>query len=169
MTIEDLIISLEKYRWALLIAFCAFPLAALLGTLIQGKRECAESKTRYLYAVLIYLTCIPGMFAAVLTAYSMFFLRANVLRLNLFVYFLPIVSMAATLIIIKNKNSFNDIPGFGRIQGLMIMLATSFAVAFFVYRMVIFIGFFGSMTNLLVVAILVFILMKMGARKLKSR
>jgi hypothetical protein len=109
------------------------------------------------------------MFSAVLTAYSLFFLRADLLRVNFLVYILPIISMVATLKIIKSKNSFDDIPGFQRILGLMLMIGTSFVVAFVLYRTVVFIGFIGRLTGLLVVALVVFILLKIAAAKMKKQ
>ena len=169
MTIQDLINLLSKHQLVLIIVFCAIPFGAFLSGLLQGDRNCGESKIRYLYSVLIYLSCIPGMFSAVLTAYSLFFLRADLLRVNFLVYILPIISMVATLKIIKRKNSFDDIPGFQRILGLMLMIGTSFVVAFIVYRTVIFIGFIGRLTSLLVVALVVFILLKIAAAKMRKQ
>lgn len=166
MTIQDLINLLSKHQWVLIIMFCAIPFGALLSVMIQGDRNCSESKIKYLYSVLIYLSCIPGMFSAVLTAYSLFFLRTDLLKVNFLVYILPIISMVATLKIIKRKNSFDDIPGFDRILGLMLMMGVSFVVAFIVYRTVVFIGFIGSLTSLLVVALVVFILLKIAAAKI---
>jgi hypothetical protein len=169
MTIQDLINLLSKHQLVLIIVFCAIPFGAFLSGLLQGDRTCSESKIRYLYSVLIYLSCIPGMFSAVLTAYSLFFLRADLLRVNFLVYILPIISMVATLKIIKSKNSFDDIPGFQRILGLMLMIGTSFVVAFVLYRTVVFIGFIGRLTGLLVVALVVFILLKIAAAKMKKQ
>jgi len=118
---------------------------------------------------LIYLSCIPGMFSAVLTAYSLFFLRADLLRVNFLVYILPIISMIATLKIIKRKNSFDDIPGFDRIMGLMLMMGVSFVIAFLLHRTVVFIGFIGGLTGLLAVALAVFILLKIAAAKIAKK
>ncbi|UCH97184.1 MAG: hypothetical protein JSV88_10130 [Candidatus Aminicenantes bacterium] len=169
MTIQDLINRLSEFQLGLLIVFCAIPFVAFLGGLIQGNKKCKESKTRYLYSVLIYLSCIPGMFSVVLTAYSLFFLKANLLKVNLLIYILPIISMVATLAIIKRKNSFDDIPGFERILGLMLMIGISFAVAFVIHRTFVFIGFIGRLTGLLVVALVVFILLKIAADKITKR
>ncbi|UCH94522.1 MAG: hypothetical protein JSV88_30230 [Candidatus Aminicenantes bacterium] len=169
MTVQDLINLLSKHQLVLIIVFCAIPFGAFLSGLLQGDRNCSESKIRYLYSVLIYLSCIPGMFSAVLTAYSLFFLRADLLKVNFLVYILPIISMVATLMIIKKKNSFDDIPGFDRILGLMLMMGTSFVVAFIVYRTVVFIGFVGRLSGLLVVALVVFILLKIAAAKIAKR
>ena len=169
MSIQDLINLLSEHYLVLIIVFCAIPLVAFLSILVQGDRKCGESKIKYLYSVLIYLSCIPGMFSAVLTAYSLFFLRADLLRVNFLVYILPIISMIATLKIIKRKNSFDDIPGFERIMGLMLMIGVSFVIAFLLHRTVVFIGFIGGLTGLLAVALVVFILLKIAAAKMAKK
>lgn len=168
MAIQDLIDLLSSQHMVLLVLFCAIPLAAFLGGLIQGDGSCKQSKIKYFYAVLIYISCIPGMFSAVLTGYSVFFLKTDFLKLNLLVYLLPLVSMVATLMIIKKKNSFDDIPGFQRIWGLMLMLGISFVAAFLVYRTIVIIGFIGRLMSLLVVALGVFLLVKFAANKIKK-
>ena len=75
-----------------------FGLLDICGWLIGLTHDPEKSVTgpwKYVYSVLIYLTSIPGVFAAVVVAYTMFFQRGNLLRLNVFVTFLPIASMVA--------------------------------------------------------------------------
>ena len=170
MTIQDLINLLAEHPLVLLIVFIAIPGAAYLGGLLQGEKQCKDSNIRYFYAVLVYAACIPGIFAVVLTGYSLFFARADFLSVNLLIYILPIASMAATLIIIKKKNgSFDHIPGFDRLLGFMLIMGISFAVAFVLYRAVIFIGFVGKLFSLLVIAVVVFILLKMAYSKMTRK
>src|SRR2546430_10600039 len=45
---------------------------------------------KYFYAVLVYATCIPGMFAAVITLYLMLFVQTNLLDVNALVTIAPI-------------------------------------------------------------------------------
>jgi len=54
----------------------------------------------------VYLVCIPGLLASVLTSYSLFFRHADLLNVNLAVYFLPIISMIVTLILIHKTVNF---------------------------------------------------------------
>ena len=56
-----------------------------------------------------------GLFAAVITAYGLFFTRTNLLEVNLLVYALPIVSMAFTLLAVRRNVEFESIPGFDRL------------------------------------------------------
>ncbi len=169
MSIQDIINSISQHNYILIIIFFAIPLLAYLGVLLQGRTPCKDSKIKYLFSILVYLACIPGIFSAVLTGYVVFFLRGNLLRVNFLVYILPIISMIATLLIIKKKNTFDDIPGFDRILGLMLLIGISFAVSLLAYRTIVIIAFFGGFANLLLIAALVFIFLKIATAKLMKK
>ena len=85
------------------------------------------------------------------------------LDINLAVHGLPLLSMVATLLLISRNVSFAEIPGFGRLSGLMVMIAMSFVVVFALHRTRIWLLFGGSIFTLLVVAGGVFALLKWGA------
>ena len=106
--------------------------------------------------------CIPGIFAAVLTAYTLFFGNESLLDANVLIYFLPIATMVVTLVLIRKRVSFDDVPGFDRLSGLMVLMACSFAIALALHKTHIFIGFFGSVEMLFVLAAGVFALLKWG-------
>ena len=44
------------------------------------------------------------------------------------VYIVPFVSMIVTLVMVGRNINFADIPGFGRLCGLMLMIAVSFVL-----------------------------------------
>ena len=65
---------------ALLLALgVAPPLAALLLGRLHGRGGGAASPWRYAYALLVYVICIPGVGAAVVTGYTLFFTHENLL------------------------------------------------------------------------------------------
>ena len=163
MTVRDFIALTGDNTLILLGIFIGIPAASLLLGLIHGRDRGGRGPWKYFYSLLIYLICIPGIFASVLTAYSFFFQRENLLDVNILVYFLPIVSMIATLVIIGRNVEFADIPGFDRLSGLMVMIAASFAIALAVQKTRIWVFFGGSMTMLIVIAIIAFGLLKWGA------
>jgi len=74
------------------------------------------------------------MFAGVLTAYALFFTKENLLDVSIVVYLLPIISMVVTLVLIRKNVSFEDVPGFERLSGLMVMIACSFAIALVIQK-----------------------------------
>ena len=144
MTTRDLIEMAGQHSIVLATAFIVPPVAAWLVGHIHGQGRGGSSPWKYVYALLVYLASVPGMFAGVITAYSLFFSRDNLLDVNPLVYFLPIVSMIATLVLIRNAVAFDEVPGFDRLSGLMVMVGCSFAVALAIQKTNIWIVFGGS-------------------------
>jgi hypothetical protein len=169
MTVRDLIKWLGDYPWVLLTVFTALPVLAWLLRLGHGPGNGARAPWKYAYSALVYLACMPGMCSAVLTAYALFFRNENLLDANLLVYVLPIVSMTVTLIFVHKNVGFDAVPGFDRLSGLMIMMACSFALALAVHKTRIFVGFFGSIERLFLLAAGIFALLKWGAYMLFRR
>jgi hypothetical protein len=169
MTIRDLTILAGHYPLALVAAFLAPPAAAWLLGRLHGRGQGGKAPWRYFSAALVYLTCVPGMFAGVITGYSLFFSRENLLDANLLVYFLPILSMVATLVFIRKNVSFDEVPGFDRLYGLMAMVGCSFAVALAIQKTNIWIFFGGSIEKLFILAAGVFALLKWGMYMLFRR
>lgn len=169
MTIRELMNLAGHHPLALMLVFLASPLAAWLLGLMHPRGQGGRAPWKYFSAVLVYLTCVPGMFAAVITAYVMFFSRENLLDANLLVSFLPIISMVATLILIRKNVSFDQVPGFDRLSGLMAMVGCSFAIALAIQKTNIWIVFGGSIEKLFILAAAVFALLKWGAYMLFRR
>ena len=150
----------------LLICFVSLPLLALLTGIFHQRKNGEKTSLRYLYSVLTYATTIPGTFSISLIAYALFFTRTNLLDVNFLVYFLPLISMIVTLMIIGKQAEFSNLPGFDQLSGLIILLAVTFAIVLFVFKSRIFIGFFGSIEYLLVLGILVYLLLKWSLKKI---
>jgi hypothetical protein len=109
------------------------------------------------------------MFAGVVTAYMLFFSRENLLDANLLVTLVPVLSMAATLVLVRKSVPFDQVPGFDRLSGLMAMVGCSFAIALAVQKTNIFLFFGGSIQTLFALAAGVFALLKWGAYTLFRR
>ena len=169
MTARDLIQLADREPWLPIAVFAAIPLLALLVGLIHGRGNGAGSPWRYVYSVLVYLACVPGMIAVVLIGYSLFFVRENLLDVSLTVYALPIVSMVATLLAIRRQVAFAAIPGFDRLSGLLLTIAASFAIALAIDRSRIWIFFGGSLGKLLLLATAVFLLARSGVHLMFRR
>jgi hypothetical protein len=169
MTIRDLVDLAGRYPLVLTGAFLAPPLAAWLLGLMHPRGQGGLAPWKYFSAALVYVVCVPGMFSAVVTAYSLFFSRENLLDANLIVYFLPIVSMVATLILIRKNVAFDQVPGFDRLSGLMAMVGCSFVIALAIQKTNIFLFFGASIEKLFILAAGVFALMKWGAFMLFRR
>jgi hypothetical protein len=153
----------------LVVLFLLPPIVVWLMRFLHPRDGGGKAPWRYVYSVLVYLACVPGMLAAVVTAYMLFFTRENLLDVNLLVYFLPVVSMVATLLLMRGSVSFDEVPGFDRLSGLMVMLAVSFGIALALQKTGIFLFFGASIQMLFALAAFVFLLLKWGTFKLFRR
>ena len=134
MSLNDVFDSLERNPLPILIYFVALPLIAwIMGAAAQNEQSI--NTWRYLYAVLVYAVCIPGIFAVTLNVYLFLFERQSIWEANLLLQFLPILSMILTLILIKSKISFDLIPGFGKIAGFLTLIAALIGIMWFFDRL----------------------------------
>ena len=163
MTTREFIGLADEHPVAVCAAFLLPPALAWLCSLLHGKDRGGQSPWKYFYSVLVYAACVPGLFSSVVTAYTLFFSRENLMDVNLLVYLLPIVSMIVTLVIIRKHVSFDDVPGFDRLSGLMVMIGCSFGVMLAIDKTRIFVWFGGSIEKLFLLAAGVFALLKWGA------
>ncbi|NNE28132.1 MAG: hypothetical protein HKN16_00745, partial [Saprospiraceae bacterium] len=99
MTLQDFFNHLSENPFYLLAYFLLIPLTAFLAGWL-GKGEGEMKPWCYLYAVLIYLICIPGVFAITLNVYLFLFERQPIFRTDVYTQILPVLSMIATLLII---------------------------------------------------------------------
>jgi hypothetical protein len=169
MTINELMQWLEQFQGVIALWLVALPvLTYSFGALLQkGSRLLA----RYLLAAAIYLAVIPGICTAVILLYMLLFVRVNLLReMHLVLHLLPVVSMVATLWAASRLEDFEHIPGFDRIQGLMILVGLSFAGLLFVHRMFVGLVFFARFEHLLLLLGGFLVVWRLGvARFLKKR
>lgn len=167
MTLGEFFEAVSDNRGLLLGYFLIIPLIALLA-LLFSKGQGHLSPWKYLYTVLIYLVCIPGIFAVSLSVYLFLFERKSIMETNMFTQVLPILSMILTLILIRRQVDFDLVPGFDKISGLITILAVLIGVMWIIDRTHIY-----SITIIpfyVVVLILVggFLLIRAGFKKLSS-
>jgi hypothetical protein len=170
MTIEELLQRVGMHPLALVVLLALAPAVSAMVGLLHGRGGGGASPWKYLHSALVYAACIPGMFAVVLTVYALFFRNDSLLRVNVLVYFLPIVTMAATLLLTRRAvHTFDEVPGFGRLWGLMLMLGVSLGVAFALHRMHFGIFFLGPLAQLAVIAAAVFALLQYAAGRMQGK
>jgi hypothetical protein len=164
VTARDLLELLGQKPLALAGLFVVLPAAVLLTSALHGPKGGVRPPWSYVYAVLVYLACIPGIGAAVVTAYTLFFTRDNLLDKDLLVYVAPIVSMAVTLVLIRKRVAFDEIPGFEKLSGLMTLIAVTFVILLVVRKTFIGVVVGASLVSLLALGAILFGLLKWGAR-----
>lgn len=122
MTLGEFFNALSENPSIVCFLFVAVPLTALLAS-IFGKNEGAKSPWKELYTILVYITSIPGIFAITLNVYLFLFERQPILETNIFTQIFPILSMVVTLWLVRRNVSFEDIPGFDKLGGLILIIA----------------------------------------------
>jgi len=163
MTVEELSGKLAQHPLLVVVVLAVPPVAAWALAKVHGKGAGGRVPWKYAYSVLVYCAAIPGMFACALTAYTMFFIRGNLLQANLLVYALPVVAMVVTLAVMRGSVEFDDIPGFDRLSGLMTMMGASFLIALIILKTHIRLLFFGSIWTFLGFVLALYLFMKWGA------
>ncbi len=167
MTIDDMLQAAGQQPWLILIYFLAPPLLTWCNGLAHKTPGAgAGAPYHYIYAGLIYMVSVPGTLAAVLTGYGLFFLRRDLTSVPVLLYFLPILSMVGTWVIMRRQVDLDRVPGFERLSALMLTMGLCFVVAFGVNRLFFGVLFFGSWWGLLLVAAAFFALFRAALRKL---
>jgi len=94
---------------------------------IFGKGEGELPPWNYFYSFLVFAVTIPGIFAVTLNIYLFLFERQSVFDANIYTQILPVVSMLGTLFLTRRNICFEDIPGFGKLSGLVMILTALIA------------------------------------------
>lgn len=169
MSFADLLRAVED-AWPLLLAVVLVPVLLAGGTgLLHAPGRGGDAPSRYLYAVAIYLAAIPGMFSVVLALYALLFTGESLLEVNLLVYFGPIAGMVATFALARRTVDLDDVPWFGRISGLLLMAAVSFAAVFVLSRLRVWVVFGANPLWFFALALAVFFALKLGVARLFGR
>lgn len=148
MTTYELTQQLQPFVWEIGLALVAMPIITyLLGAVL---RACVPALGRGFLAFALFVSIVPGMSMAVVVLYMILFVRANLLRdMHLVLHLLPILSMLGTLWAASSLVAFEQIPGFARIQGFMVLVGISFATLFLLQKTFIGIHFLGRFEHLL--------------------
>jgi hypothetical protein len=165
MTLSQSFNFVSENPWPFAVYFMLLPLAAyMIGIIANGSRDIKFWS--YVYSVLVYATCIPGIFAVTLNIYLFLFERQSVWQANIILQLLPVISMALTLMLIKSKIPFALIPGFGKISGFMTLIFALISLMWFVDRIHLVAWTYVPFTVILVGFVLVLIAIRFAWTKL---
>ncbi|MBW1297313.1 hypothetical protein [Aquimarina litoralis] len=148
MTVQDFINWFGNHPNLVLGYFAVVIVISLIGLLFV-KRSNFKPPITYFYGALIYAVTIPGLLALVLLLYSFFFLKTNLLQLDLVTYFVPLIAMIVSLIIINKTVSMSQIPGFGKLSGLFMLIMITFIITYVLQRMFFGVFFVGRFQYLI--------------------
>ena len=134
MTLQDFFNAISANPAILIVLLLAVPLATLVVNMWSGSTAEQVLKWKYVYAALAYLACVPGIFALTLNVYLFLFERQSIWTMNLGTQALPIVTMVATLMLIKRQIPFDFVPAFGKLSGFMTLITATMSIMWFIDR-----------------------------------
>ena len=137
MTVQNIISWFSNHPRLIIGYFILLTILSLIGLLLIKPKH-FKPPLSYLYGILIYAVTIPGLLSLVLILYSFFFLKTNLLQLDLVTYFIPFVAMLLILWIINKTIPIKNIPGFSKLSGHYILILITFIFTYILQRM-----FFG--------------------------
>ena len=165
MTLGEFFDLISEHPEIILCYSIALPLTAFLAGVL-GKGEGDLSPWKYLYSSIIYLVCIPGIFAVTLNVYLFLFERMSIMDANIYTQILPILLMLFTLWIISRNISFELIPGFNKISGLMTILAAILSIMWILEKTRILVFTYMPFHYVLILFLILFLLITYGLKKM---
>lgn len=160
MTLQDLIYWFGENQTGVLGYFGVLLVFTLI--LIAIVNNSNFDAVKYLLSAVVYAVTVPGILSAIILLYSLFILKADLLNVNVVVYFVPVIAMVLTLVIMNKKVPMRKIPGFDRLSGLMIMICVAFSIVFVLQKTYFGIFLFGGFTQLLVVFAVLLIIIRVA-------
>ncbi|MEL6865208.1 MAG: hypothetical protein AAFP19_12345 [Bacteroidota bacterium] len=161
MTLRDLFELLAANPVYVIAYFALIPLTALIAA-FMGRGEGHLSPWKYLYACLIYLVCVPGIFSISLSIYLFMFERGSIFSMDLFTQVLPVLSMIVTLLLIRRNVDLDLVPGFGRISALMMMIAVVILLMWIIDKTRIFVISFWPFHYVLILFVVLFLVFRLA-------
>ncbi len=172
MTLEDIFKYIGDNPTPTIIFFLLIPVVAAIVAWI-GAGEGTKKPWGYIYSTIIYLVAIPGIFALTLCIYQFLFKRDfDFTQVNVFVYFLPIISMVATFLILRRVVELDKIPGYDKLSGLLMTIAATIVFMFILdfiidkTKIYAFVFIKAPFTILLGIFVVLFFLFRFGMKKL---
>ena len=164
MSVRDFMVAISNMGIFLLIYFSFLPIAGFIFSFLHKKNYESSKFMKISLSVILFLSCIPGIFSGLVTLYLAIFQKADISRLNVLVYFLPPFSMLVTMILIRKNVRFESIPGFKKIMGVFIFSIAAFIILLILDRLRIYLFFHGSIWLFALLWIVIFLLLKYGTR-----
>ena len=167
MTLAEFFDWIGERPGLILTYFILIPLIALLAG-VFSKGQGHLSPWKYLYSALIYLVSIPGIFAVTLSVYLFLFERRSIMDTNMYTQVLPIFSMIATILIIKKQVSLDQVPGFDKLSGLIIIISSLICLMWIIDKTHIYSITFMPFYVVILILIAGFFVIRLGLRRLAN-
>lgn len=165
MTLGEFFEVMNQNPALILFFFIAVPLSAGLAW-VFGKGEGHLSPWKYFYCAIVYLACVPGIFAITLNLYQFLFERMPVREMNIYTQILPLISMGLSLYLVRKNVSLDEIPGFGKLSALLLIILVMLAIMWGLdrTRLIAFTGF--PFYYIIIILILFFVLIRFALNRM---
>lgn len=151
----------------ILFYFAIVPFAALLAGWME-KEEGHLPPWNYLYSSLIFMVAIPAILAIGFGIYKWLFERQSIMNANLLLQVLPVASMLLTFFIAKRNVDIKSLPGFNRLSGLVMMIAATMSIMWFIDRVHIVVFSYMPIQYLLIIFLVLLFAIRLGWRRMAS-
>ena len=121
---------------------------------------------KYLYTALIYLACVPGIFALTLSAYLFLFEHRSIMQTNIYTQILPLVSMVVTIWLVRKNVDLDLVPGFGKLSGLLLLIAVVLVLMWILDRTRIFALTYIPLPLAILILVGLFVVARIGLRRI---
>lgn len=165
MTLGDFLNLCDQSNVLILFFLIAMPLTALLAG-VFGKGEGHTSPWKYLYMVVMYMVCIPGIFAITLNVYLIVIEGRSILDANMFTQILPVVCMFLTLRLIRWNVPFDKVPGFGKLGGLILVLTLIISLLWILEKTNIFVISIMPFSYFIILFVVILIGLRFGLKRM---
>jgi hypothetical protein len=168
MTLRELFDYLGANPLVVAAYFSLLLITAILAG-IMGRGEGHLSPWKYLYAAIVYLVCVPGIFAAALAVYLFLFEQGgSIFNVNLLTQALPVAAMLVTLNVIRRNVEFGYIPGFGKLTDLMMTIFTMFLLMYLLNRLRLVAWVYIPVQWLVLIVAGILLVVRFGLKRLTS-
>lgn len=166
MTLRELFDYLSANPLMVAAYFLLLLVTAILAG-IMGKGEGHLSPWKYLYSMIVYMVCVPGIFATALAVYLFLFEQGgSIYNINLLTQVLPIAAMLVTLNVIRRNVEFGYIPGFGRLTDLIMTIFTVFLLMYFLNRLHLVAWVYVPVQWLILIVVGLLLMVRFGLKRL---
>jgi hypothetical protein len=167
MTLGELFRFLGENPTYITAYFLMIPILALIANWISIG-EGHQSPWKYLYAVLVFAACVPGVFSVGLSVYHFLFERGSIMNTNVLTQILPVLSMIITISIIKRNVPLSYVPGSERISSLMLIIGATLVLMYIIDRTRLFVFVNVPVGAFLLILVGLLIVMRYASKKIMA-
>lgn len=160
MTLSDLINLYQDNLYIWLSFYILIPILIFLLSKWQKNTYRNIENINKILTFLLYVIVISWIFVFILILYKVFALKISILELDILTYFSPILSMIASIFIIKSSVWFSNIWWMKKIYWILSLVFSVSLILFFIDRLHFIVLFNSSILQLFLFFLILFFVIK---------